>query len=400
MRILLASIYPWIYVLLFLTIPFDNYVRALPNLLMIILAATFPFIIKKEHFRKLKKIPTILFALFCLYLVANAAIFGRLETDWGLIKKIALAFGFVVLYIPIEDSKKIYRAIVFSGLAVIIFSVINIFVIINSSDEIVLGLSRQVIEALLIDRIYLGMIAILSILISYQSIRKEFHPNNKYYLVNIIINVLFVVLLVSKIAIIILGLLLVVRQFYGKRKWLRVPVAALAVAGLFALAFSLMMTKEEADSEKTFLEQTLTWELRTEVWKCAQRISSDAGIIVEGFGFQGTKDQLVACYSEHIEDDYKRNVFVNARHNTHNQLVDIYFNWGVVAIVLFIGWLVVVFFRNRKEFIPTAYLIVLASYCLVEDVFHRQIGAYYVGFVLIAILLQQQTNENNDKKEA
>ena len=255
MRILLASIYPWIYVLLFLTIPFDNYVRALPNILMIILAVTFPFIIKKEHFKKLRKAPAILFAIFCLYLVANAAFFGRLEDDWVLIKKIALAFGFVLLYIPIEDSKKIYRAIVFSALAVIVFSVVNIFVIINTSEDIVLGFSRQVIESLLIDRIYLGLIAILSILISYKSIKQEFHPNNKYHLVNIIINVLFVVLLVSKIAIIVLGILLIARQFYGSKKWLKVPIAMVVVAGLFALAFSLMVTDQEANSEKTFIEK-------------------------------------------------------------------------------------------------------------------------------------------------
>ncbi len=400
MRILLASIYPWIYVLLFLTIPFDNYVRALPNILMIILAVTFPFIIKKEHFKKLRKAPAILFAIFCLYLVANAAFFGRLEDDWVLIKKIALAFGFVLLYIPIEDSKKIYRAIVFSALAVIVFSVVNIFVIINTSEDIVLGFSRQVIESLLIDRIYLGLIAILSILISYKSIKQEFHPNNKYHLVNIIINVLFVVLLVSKIAIIVLGILLIARQFYGSKKWLKVPIAMVVVAGLFALAFSLMVTDQEANSEKTFLEKTLTWELRTQVWKCAQIISSDAGLIVEGFGFSGTKNKLVACYSENIEDEYKRNVFVTMRHNTHNQFVDIYFNWGIVAIILFLSWMVWVFLKNRKQFMPTAFLIVLGSYCMVEDVFHRQIGAYYVGFVLIAILLQNQTKENNEQKEA
>jgi len=200
-------------------------------------------------------------------------------------------------------------------------------------------------------------------------------------------------------AIIILGILLVVRQFYGSRKWLRVPVVAIIVAGLFTLAFTLMVTEQEANSEKTFLEKTLTWELRTEVWKCAQRISSDAGLIADGFGFHGTKDKLVTCYSNHIEDNYKRNLFVAERHNTHNQFVDIYFNWGIIAVLLFVVWMVWVFLNNRKHFIPTAYLIVLASYCMVEDVFHRQIGAYYVGFVLIAIMLQNQLKENNEQKQ-
>jgi hypothetical protein len=37
---------------------------------------------------------------------------------------------------------------------------------------------------------------------------------------------------------------------------------------------------------------------------------------------------------------------------------------------------------------------------MVEDVFHRQIGAYYVGFVLIVMLIQDQLPENKKEKEA
>ncbi|MBL4663217.1 MAG: O-antigen ligase family protein [Flavobacteriaceae bacterium] len=399
MRILLASIYPWIYVLLFLTIPFDNYVRILPNILMGFLIVTFPLIVEKAHFKKLKKGPTFLFALFCAYIVLNALFFGRLSEDFVLIKKILLAFGLVLLYIPIQDSEKIKRAIVFSSLAVILFSVINIFVIINTSEDIVLGFSRQVIEALLIDRLYLGFIAILSVLISCQSIQTKFHPNNKYLLVNIIVNVLFIFLLVSKIAVIILGVLFIIRQLYTSKKWLRFPLAFAVIAGLVLLFFSMTQTDGEEGEKQSFFESTLTWELRAEIWKCVEYIGNSEGFIVEGFGFHETKNKLVNCYEEHIESNYKREVFVDARYNSHNQFVDIYFNWGIVALGLFLCFVVVVFFKNRKEFIPTAYLIALISYCMVENVFHRQIGAYYVGFVLIATLIQYKQLENKEKKE-
>jgi hypothetical protein len=399
MRILLASIYPWIYVLLFLTIPFDNYVRVLPNILMGILVLTFPLIVKKAHFKKLKKTPALLFALFCVYIVLNALYFDRLAEDFVLIKKILLSFGLVLLYIPIQDSEKIKRAIVFSSLAVILFSVINIFVIINTSEDIVLGFSRQVIEALLIDRLYLGFIAILSVLISYQSIQKKFHPNNKYLLVNIIINVLFVFLMVSKIAIIVLGILFIIGQLYGGKKWLRFPLALIIVMGLSTVVFSMMDQDSGAEEKRSFFEKTLTWELRTEVWKCVEHISNSEGLIVAGFGFEETKNKLVNCYEEQIENDYKRGVFVASRHNSHNQWVDIYFNWGVVALGLFLCFVILVFLKNRKQFIPTAYLVVLVSYCMVENVFHRQIGAYYVGFVLIATLIQYKPQENKKEKE-
>jgi len=399
MRILLASIYPWIYVLLFLTIPFDNYVRVLPNILMGILVVTFPLIVEKAHFKKLKKTPALIFAIFCAYIVLNALYFERLAEDFVLIKKILLSFGLVLLYIPIQDSEKIKRAIVFSSLAVILFSVINIFVIINTSEDIVLGFSRQVIEALLIDRLYLGFIAILSVLISYQSIQPKFHPNNKYLLANIIINVLFVFLLVSKIAIIILGLLFIIGQLYGKKRWLRFPLALIIVIGLSTVVFSMMGVDNKEVEKRSFFEKTLTWELRTEVWKCVELISNSEGFIATGFGFDETKNKLVNCYEEQIENDYKRGVFVASRYNSHNQWVDIYFTWGVVALGLFLCFVIWVFLKNRRQFIPTAYLIVLVSYCMVENVFHRQIGAYYVGFVLIATLIQYKPQENKNEKE-
>jgi len=401
MRILLASIYPYIYVLLFLSIPFDNYVRVLPNILMGILVVTFPFIIKKEHFTKLNKIPTLLFAAFCIYLVINATIFNRLEDDFVMIKKVLLSLGFVLLYIPIRDSKKINLAIVFSSLAVILFSVINIFIIINTSEDIVLGFSRQVIEALLIDRIYLGFIAILSILISYQALRPQFHPENKYHLLIIIINVLFIFLMVSKIAVIILGLLLLTRQLYGPKKWIRFPIVLVILTGLSALILSStkVSTSSEDATKKSFFERTLTWELRTEVWKCVDQINKKEGFILYGFGFNETKNKLTACYSERIEDPVKRDEFVESRYNTHNQFMDIYFNSGFIAIALFVLFLLVVFFKNRRKFMPTAFLIVLISYCMVENVFHRQIGSYYVGFVLIVMLIQNQLSENKEEKK-
>ena len=385
--------------LLFLTIPFDNYVRVLPNILMGILVVTFPLIVEKAHFKKLKKTPALIFAIFCAYIVLNALYFERLAEDFVLIKKILLSFGLVLLYIPIQDSEKIKRAIVFSSLAVILFSVINIFVIINTSEDIVLGFSRQVIEALLIDRLYLGFIAILSVLISYQSIQPKFHPNNKYLLANIIINVLFVFLLVSKIAIIILGLLFIIGQLYGKKRWLRFPLALIIVIGLSTVVFSMMGVDNKEVEKRSFFEKTLTWELRTEVWKCVELISNSEGFIATGFGFDETKNKLVNCYEEQIENDYKRGVFVASRYNSHNQWVDIYFTWGVVALGLFLCFVIWVFLKNRRQFIPTAYLIVLVSYCMVENVFHRQIGAYYVGFVLIATLIQYKPQENKNEKE-
>ena len=123
MRILLASIYPYAFLLLYLTIPFDEYVRALPNILIGVLVVAFPLVVRKEDFSKLKRFPIYLFLGFFGYLVLNALFFGRLETDSNVLMKVLLALGLVILYLPVQGISKISKAIMYSSVAAILFSV-------------------------------------------------------------------------------------------------------------------------------------------------------------------------------------------------------------------------------------------------------------------------------------
>ena len=218
MRILLASIYPFAFMLLFVIIPFDDYIRALPNILLIVLTISFPAIIKREHFQKIKKVPLFLLLLFFGYIITNSLISGRFDTDLSILKKIAIAIGLVILYLPIQYDRKVQKAVIFSSIAAIVFSVISIVYSANTNANFEFGDSRMMIEALLVDRLYLGLISVLSILFCYRSMRKTYHPHNAYYLGAIAINVLFIVLVVSKIAGIVLFCLLLIRQAYGSKK--------------------------------------------------------------------------------------------------------------------------------------------------------------------------------------
>ena len=406
MKVLLRAIYPYIYMLLFLTIPFDNYVRALPNILLIALLVLFPFVLNKKDLLKIRKGPAVVFLLFLLYLFLNSLFFERVADDLVVIKKIALAFGLAILYIPVEDSRKIGMAIIFSSLAAIVFSVVKIIIIINISEDIALGYSREVIEALLIDRLYLGLLSILSILVSVRSISKEYHPNNQYHLINIIVNILFVFLMVSKIAIIILAAVFVLRMLYSRYKLAK--ILAIAVSGICVavLVIAYSNLKQESSAlegedrmESSFLQNTVTWELRTTVWKCATEIANSEGILLEGLGTERTKESLVACYDETIEGNWKRNRYVAMEYNAHNQFLDTYLSFGLVALILFVGFLAITFLKNTKHYFSMAILITMIGYLMVENVFHRQIGAYYVGFMLIVLLSSNFINGINEQKE-
>jgi len=395
MRILLASIYPYFYLLLFFTIPFDDYTRALPNILLAVLVLAFPFVVNKEDFKKIKTVPILLFTGFCLFLIVNSYSHGRLQEDFTVIKKILLSIGLVVLYIPIQDFDKIKKAIVLSSIAAIIFSVINIVVLTNTISDFHFGSSPVVIEALLIDRLYLGFLCVLSILVSYSLLKANYHPINRYYLANIIINVLFLFLIGSKISIVLLILLILLRQLFGKNRKVRIPIALLSVVVISGLYFVVFKgNKKGASSFQNFIVNTTTWDVRSITWECAFKMIENNTINWQGLGFYGTKEQLVSCYQDTIQNEYKKNQFISKRYNAHNQFLDFYLSTGILGFLLFIAFVLLLLIKNRKSFFYTALLASLVLYCMVENVFQRQMGAYYIGFILIILLSNKSVVQN------
>ena len=247
MRILFASLYPFIFLLLFITIPFDDYFRALPNIVLLVLVILFPFIVTKKDFLKLKRLPTIIWLLFFVYLIANALLTERLESDWVVLKKILLPGLLVLLYIPLQNYKKINKAIIYSALAAILFSVVKLIMLINEGQPFSFLESAPLIEAVLIDRLYLGLLSILSILISLKSIKNSYHPDNRYYFINIIINVLFILLIVSRIAIATLVIVFLLSFLYKIKKGPQFMFAT----GILLLGFILAFIRSSADNHYT-----------------------------------------------------------------------------------------------------------------------------------------------------
>ena len=402
MRIILASIYPFAFMLLFFIIPFDEYIRALPNILLIILTISFPAIIKREHFQKIKKVPLFLLLLFFGYMVLNSIFSGRFDTDLSILKKIAIAIGLVILYLPIQYDRKVQKAVIFSSIAAIIFSIISIVYSANTNANFEFGDSRMMIEALLVDRLYLGLISVLSILFCYRSMRKIYHPHNAYYLGAIAINVLFIVLVVSKISGIVLFCLLLIRQAYGNKKSMRLLIAAgcigLVIGGMFFLKTQQQKNTGPV-SFSTFLNKNFgasnTSQTRLITWRCSLDVLENSTIGFTGIGFKATKDKLVECYQTTIKDPEKKEVFTSQRYNSHNQFLDILLSTGYVGLFLMCLFLIWSFMKNKEHFFQTAILGTFIAYGLVENIFHRQIGVYYVGLILI-IVLANRTYEQID----
>lgn len=324
--------------------------------------------------------------------------YGRLETDWNILKKILLALGLVLLYLPVDGFKKINKAIIFSSLAAIVFSCVKLVMVIETSEDFAFLDSGAIIDAVLIDRIYLGLLAVLSILVSYQSLQRTYHPDNRYYLINIAVNILFILLIVSRVSILILAVIFLTSFLYREK---RMPQLIFAIGGmvlaiLLTLIINIDLRKQlfyaNGIENKGLVENTMSTEPRAIIWDCAYNVSKMEGTPVKGLGFVSTNEAMLSCY-ETIEDDTKREWFVVNKYNTHNQFIDLYLATGVVGVGLFVGGLLLIFIDKRKRYFHAALLLTLIGFCFTENLFHRQIGSYYVGFILISLLIAKTTKE-------
>ncbi len=353
--------------------------------------------------QRLKKMPVRLLGGFIVYLLVNSLLFGRIETDWVVLKKILLSMGLVLLYVPIDGFKKIYKALIFSSLAAILFSTIKLVMVVNQTENFQFLDSAMIIEAVLIDRIYLGLLCVLSILASYQSIQGTYHPDNRYYVANIILNVLFVLLIVSRISIIVLIIIFLLSFFYKKK---RLPQLFFVTGGFLLVIVLIFILNNDlrkqifysnAQQNKGLIENTLAAEPRAVIWDCAHKVSKMEGTFLKGQGFTHTNTEMLLCYEATLKDERKKTWFLSQKYNTHNQFIDFYLASGIVGILLFLGSIIILFIRNRKEYLPSALLVTLICFALVENLFHRQIGAYYVGVIFIVLLIAEATKETKEQ---
>ena len=193
--------------------------------------------------------------------------------------------------------------------------------------------------------------------------------------------------------------ILVLKQFYGKNKKIRFGVSVVILALLttiISIKFpdvienSFQLNKEI--SEVNYTESTIPLNYRALVWECSSKIANGNTSKFFGIGFRETSNKLVNCYENEIKDLATKQNFINKRFNTHNQYLDFYISSGLISLVLFLGILVILLFKHYKHFFPTALVLTFILFGLVENYFHRQVGAYYLGFVLVILLINNNKN--------
>jgi O-antigen ligase len=110
---------------------------------------------------------------------------------------------------------------------------------------------------------------------------------------------------------------------------------------------------------------------------------------------------MLACYESDIDNPIKKAWFLTKKYNVHNQFLDLYLGSGVLAMLLFAAGFILCFIRQRRSLYPTALLMATVIFLMAENMFHRQIGAYYMGLIwaMLMFLPKDEKTEKPEKQE-
>jgi len=408
MRVIALSIYPYLCFALFFTLPFDDYFRALPNLLLIALAALFPFVLDTNQLKSIGRSSWTWVLVFLGFVVIQSWALGRFDQDFVIIQKMLLAGALSLLLYPVRDNRTLMHGVIYSSVAAVLYSMVRLVILLNQGASFGFLESAHIIEALLMDRIYLGLLSVLSIIFSYKLLRKEFDPNNGYYLANIILQAAFILFLVSRIAIVVLLLSFVLSLWYRQKRGPQLLFFGGSIALIVSLAFVLsndlrkqFFYNNNPEQQEGLLANTMALEPRMVIWDCALDIAQQQSVVLTGNGFTQTNKDMLTCYESDIDNPVKKAWFLTKKYNVHNQFLDLYLGSGLLALLLFAGGLLVSFIRQRKSLYPTALLMATVIFLMAENMFHRQIGAYYMGLIwaLLMFLPQEDQAEKPQKQD-
>lgn len=396
---IIRVLYPYIFLIFCISLPLDKYASAVPNIALITLIVLFPFVVKKEHIKKLANKTVYVFAALIVLLFINTLIMSRIEQDLSIVLKIASTLLFVLLSVPLESNKKIKKAFVFSVLATVVFSLVGIYFHFEETGVFQFASGGFINEVLVLERLYLGFVCVISIIVSVQEIDKGYKDANKWYFANIVLSTVFILLISSRIALVLLIVLFILRLFYIKKKRNHIFFAfglLLLLISAFALNENLrerIFFTNNAKKDVPYIELLAKWEPRVAIWNCNYLLFKDSHAKLQGMGFKTTRDELTNCYNKTIKDRGKRAYFVKSRFNAHNQYLDFLLSEGVLAAALFLIFMYLLFLKYKKSYFGASLVVSLILFVLIECIFHRQFGAYIFGLVWVLLLLHKEENQ-------
>lgn len=371
--------------------------KALPNLGLILLTILFLINFEVKAFKSNSYSKSILLILI-FYLIIKSTLYGNLFFDFRVYKGLLLTVWIPILLSKIKDIKTLKIVVLIGIDACVLISLFLIGIYYFQTRILPFSNTAEVNKLLLLERPYIGFIAVLGF---FLSLERAITASKwcKLYSFNSVVLLGFILLISARISIItVFAIAGVYFIFYFKTKWYKKILYALGLA----LLFVVMVMSNKNIGERFFIKNNLEkslqeasdYEPRIVIWNCAYKMTKqDDFSFLTGFGgYQKIKNNLLDCYASSIKNQSKREYFLSEKFNTHNQFIDFYLVGGIIAFLLFTAIFVVLFLELRLDFFKIAIVIAFLLFFIVENIFYRQFGCYLFG-IFTLILLQRKEDE-------
>lgn len=331
-------------------------------------------------------------SLFLVYVVSvlysndHSVALKKLETSLSIIVMPIIFFALLPYPKTSNILKRVFIKIFISSTAV--FSMYSfIFILLRSSSLNYLWDTDKyrniIIDMPLVGQhpIYASIFLALSIMFFVFLLKQKLFINHKeksFFLIITAINLVFLLFLSSKAA--ILALFSIIFFYYSLEKTKKIYKYLILLTFVFSIITVFMYNRRmnELINLETYEEfnPTLSTSIRLGVYDCSWTIIKQQ--LLMGYGVGDAQKELNLCYAN------KSDILLMHRFNSHNQYLDITIKTGLIGLFVFL-WFLVINFINAIKKKNQLLIMILVLYCmlfLVENVLSRQSGVILFFFLI------------------
>ncbi len=361
-------------------------------------------IVYKEKFKQNKFI-YLSFLISAIYQIVIAFLADDLSDRR--VGYLGLQLAAIIILLRIDNLKFLLNVFLASLVSLVLLGSYNLFEYYITTGEFNMKGGGHINKLLVVARPYLGFLLSLGTFISIYLFNQV---KSNFRIIYCLLPVLFLVylgIIANRIQIISLLLIsLIYLVFYAKvsifKKVLFFSSLAIIVITTFQLNSNLKdrFGFSNSNEEISLIERLSHIEPRVTIWKCTIGIIQEDNFShLKGIGnMEVLLGKLGVCYDVSTIDNPMRGYFLSDLFNTHNQFLEYYVLSGIIGFILLCIAFILVFWKAKKSFVPLALFISLMNFCIVENLFDRQIGSYFFGFTIFLIIAISKDIEVKQEK--
>ena len=377
--------YQIVFGLLLFSLPMEGAFRIVPNLILIVLLLTYPFVSveKKKRYSGL----AVFLPLFSLmaFVVISSIISQNLNDNISIIGKLVLISLVVLCGNPIRSYFEQLKLYLIIGTAVsILISFFSILIYIYQNGAFSFANGPEINKVLLTERPYMAFLCVLCFIFSLEKVTTKKESLKWIFVANMMLLTLFLFFVSARMGIVtigVIGLVYCVKRM--KKAYILLPLLLVGMASAIITNKNLI-NRIQVDKTKSIIENIKIWEPRAVIWPCSFKIfATDIPNRLVGFqSLYESREKLVLCYGEVIDNKKKREWFVQQKFNTHSQFLSILLAFGYIGFFLFISTIFAPIILKKGNMMVFFLILSILLFGLVENYFERQLGSYLFSLFL------------------